>query len=379
MIELTHFKRFDNLSDYINYIADNPSLPNVSFVGDHRDVYCMNKKDPVPPGPIPVKNYFKFVVKNNGYIRWYNRRTSGKVIEYSKDKGINWTSITASTATTIPVVAGDVILFKGLNDTYSGSTFSGTTCQFDVEGNIMSLIYDNDFEDKTTLVNSYTFQQLFNGCTGLISAKNLELPATTLTDSCYREMFESCSSLVETPKLSAMTLTKSCYAYMFYDCTSLTTTPELPATTLSESCYVGMFRDCTSLTTALVLPATTLANDCYSAMFQGCTSLVNAPVLPATTLTNSCYNSMFSGCTSLTTAPELPATTLTNNCYEYMFQGCTSLNYIKCLATNISASYCTYVWTYGVSSTGTFVKNASMDSWTTTYNGIPEGWTVEDA
>jgi hypothetical protein len=88
---------------------------------------------------------------------------------------------------------------------------------------------------------------------------------------------------------------------------------------------------------------------------------------------------MFDGCRSLTTAPELPATTLTAQCYYNMFNGCTNLNYIKCLATNISTTFCTYNWVNGVSSSGTFVKNPSMSSWTTGIDGIPDGWAVQDA
>ena len=85
---------------------------------------------------------------------------------------------------------------------------------------------------------------------------------------------------------------------------------------------------------------------------------------------------MFFGCASLKTAPELPATTLADNCYAYMFQNCTSLNYIKCLATNISASNSHYLWLNNVSPTGTFVKPASMTSWPANAHGIPSGWTV---
>lgn len=73
----------------------------------------------------------------------------------------------------------------------------------------------------------------------------------------------------------------------------------------------------------------------------------------------------------------LPATVLTQNCYFQMFSGCTNLNYIKCLATDISASNCTYNWLYNVSSSGTFVKAAGFDGWTTDDDsGIPWGWTV---
>ena len=61
-----------------------------------------------------------------------------------------------------------------------------------------------------------------------------------------------------------------------------------------------------------------------------------------------------------------------------MFGGCSKLNYIKCLATNISADRCTLYWHNGVSQTGTFVKASSMASWTTGDDGIPTGWTVEN-
>jgi hypothetical protein len=62
-----------------------------------------------------------------------------------------------------------------------------------------------------------------------------------------------------------------------------------------------------------------------------------------------------------------------------MFAGCTSLNYIKCLATNISALDCISDWVSGVAASGTFIKDQSMSDWTTDESGIPSGWTVEDA
>lgn len=124
------------------------------------------------------------------------------------------------------------------------------------------------------------------------------------------------------------------------------------------------------------LPATTLAWGCYMSMFAGCTNLTTAPKLPATTLADYCYRSMFSGCTNLTTAPELPATTLADRCYGHMFKGCSKLNYIKMLATDISATDCLLGWVYNVASTGTFVKNPNMTSLPTGPSGIPSGWTV---
>jgi hypothetical protein len=61
-----------------------------------------------------------------------------------------------------------------------------------------------------------------------------------------------------------------------------------------------------------------------------------------------------------------------------MFNCCSKLNYVKMLATDISASNCLDEWLNGVSSTGTFVKHPDMASLPTGSSGIPSGWTVED-
>ena len=117
---------------------------------------------------------------------------------------------------------------------------------------------------------------------------------------------------------------------------------------------------------------------CGCAMFSGCTSLTTAPELPAAELAMGCYGYMFGYCSSLTTAPELPATTLDINCYSFMFYDCKNLNYIKCLATDISANECTIHWVDGVASEGTFVKHPDMNNWSAGVNSIPTSWTVKD-
>ena len=302
-----------------------------------------------------------FNILSAGTINWTASDTAvTKTIEYKLNDG-GWKSITSNTdssAPSIEVNSGDKLQFRGNNAQYATevwdyNSFSGSTALFEVEGNIMSLIYGDNFKNNLTISSAYTFYGLFSDCTGLTSAENLVLPATTLAEDCYDSMFQGC--------------------------TKLTAAPALPATSLATSCYNSMFDGCTSLTKAPELPATTLASHCYNSMFYGCTLLTTAPELPSTTLTESCYNSMFNGCTSLITAPALPATTLAMGCYLGMFNGCTNLNYIKCLATDISAFACTDVWVYGVAPTGTFVKASGMSRWTTGDSGIPSGWTVQDA
>ena len=275
---------------------------------------------------------------------------------------------------------GDTIKIKGINGSCEGCNI-GTDSNyvyFDVYGNIMSLLYGDEFENQTTLESIYTFNYLFYSLyPTLLDAKNLILPATTLAERCYSNMFNGCRSLVNAPALPATTLEYQCYAYMFQNCSSLVNAPELPSTTLAERCYYYMFQNCSSLVSAPALPATTLASDCYRDMFAGCTSLTTAPELPATALTTTCYQEMFMRCTSLTTAPVLPATTLERSCYYQMFNGCSSLNYIKCLATDISASNCTLYWVSNVAPTGTFVKADSMTGWTIdSVHGVPIGWTL---
>ena len=329
--------------------------PYVAYIEDV-DRIDWNSKEKVDY----ATEYLTFNILSAGTINWTASNTAvTKTIDYKLNNG-EWVSITSNTGSSAPsitVSSGDKLQFRGNNAQY-GTSYSnynsfGSSASFEVEGNIMSLIYGDDFKNKLTISSTYALAGLFKNCTKLVSAKNLVLPATTLANGCYYQMF--------------------------YDCTSLTTAPELPSTTLANNCYCGMFQNCKSLTTAPELPATTLAYQCYIQMFWNCTSLTVVPDLPANTLANGCYRQMFYGCTSLKTAPALPATTLAEDCYYNMFYGCSSLNYIKCLATDIPSSYSTYYWVDGVASTGTFVKNPNMTSWTTGKNGIPSGWTVQDA
>lgn len=171
--------------------------------------------------------------------------------------------------------------------------------------------------------------------------------------------------------IKSFTITKRCN--LLGNCMSLTLN-DVPK-------FYRLFVGCTTIVhiSKDFLPATTLADDCYHSMFADCTSLTTAPELPATTLADDCYSEMFNNCTSLTTAPELPAATLKLYCYHSMFAGCTKLNYIKMLATDISASSCLYNWVNGVASSGTFVKNPAMTTLPTGSSGIPSGWTVVNA
>lgn len=408
-----------------------------------------------------------FVIKTDGYIRWGQTNTvttASKTISYSKNGG-DWVSITSSVVPLdcpkIDVVAGDIIRFRGSNQTYgSGSygnaDFQSSTAEYDVYGNIMSMM------SGLGTING-TFREFFSG-EKIHSARGLILPAEELNGGCYCSMFEGCSLLTQAPALPATTVSGNDYSHMFAYCTSLTDVPKLPRTInigiynpgqfsymfegctslktvpynylpelgqgveagsrLTPRCFEGMFSGCTNLIRVPDLPYTTLNHYCYQSMFENCTSLTSAPSLPATTfimydemMAKGCYKFMFRGCSSLTTAPNLPITelkssytgssssdfdasecywgmfyectsltsapvlrpkTLVEDCYRLMFYGCSSLNYIKCLATDISADSCTSYFLGRVASSGTFATPYST-KWTTGSSGIPDGWTRVNA
>lgn len=284
-----------------------------------------------------------FEILSDGVVKWFvtGGTSYAKTIEYNKNKS-GWTSITAtSSGVEIPVVEGDTVEFRGDNvkygntlDSYYRSAFE-TTCNYNVYGNIMSMINSTNYSTLTSFASGsgQHFVGMFKDNTHLINAENLCLPAVNLGQETYHMMFMGCTSLTAAPKSVGTSSTT------FY--------------------FTGVY------------------NYTCRRMFAGCTSLTTAPELPATTLAFTCYENMFYGCTSLTTAPELPATTLNGWCYNKMFDGCSSLNYVKCLATDISASYALADWLSGVSSTGTFVKAAGV-SWPSGISGIPNGWTVQE-
>ena len=394
---MKYLKLFKTHTKYETHSSEEMILPNVSK--------CI-LEDEVHYNPWTwADEYLTFVAKESGTFTFTPQNSN--VISYSIDDGITWTQ-----GNSINVGNGNKVMWKGTMTPISGDgigTFS-STAEFDVQGNVMSLLYGDNYKWQINLTGkNYAFYSLFSTNTKLVNAENLSLPATTLSNYCYRFMFYGCTSLVTIPELPATILADHCYNEMFYGCTSLITAPELLATTLADSCYAGMFCDCTSLTTAPKLPATTLSDHCYYYMFQDCTSLINAPKLPAMTLAIYCYSNMFEGCTSLTTAPallsttleigcynsmfqgctslinasELPATTLEEDCYNAMFQGCTNLNYIKAMFTTTpsgsSPNYYTQNWVSGVSATGTFVKNSAATWNVSGIHGIPSGWAVQTA
>jgi len=276
---MKYVKKFETSAQFNNFVLDSTNTPNVSLVEELISTtggltftpYIQNIHD-------YSQDYFTIELLDDTNSIQINVNGWSNKISYSLDNGTTW-SEPSGLIELENISNGSKILLKGNTDVSMSSSQSllieiPNNERFNVEGNIMSLYYGDNFTGVTTIPGSYAFYGLFANLTSLINAGNLILPATTLADNCY--------------------------------------------------------------------------------------------------------DYMFGGCTNLLTAPILPATTLVVGCYSYMFSDCSSLNYIKCLATDISASDCLTNWVNGVASSGTFVKDSSMSSWPTGTSGIPTGWTVQD-
>lgn len=270
---MIYLKKFEEHSQYEEYMGGGEVfLPNVSYCAAQNEVHY-NPLMPSEPKAL------KFTTEEpTAYLMIYGVGDTPN-LEYSTD-GSSWTNITYQAAPedvdleymsfarfgkdTPIYLRGDnpnglsemteemepnkVVLLTVVNDDVeSTDIYDIQPVEYACSGNIMHLL--SYTEDLTAIPCMGCFYALFASMVlpNLITSAP-ELPATSLTEYCYSNMFVMCPSLVNAPSiLPAVTLTEYCYLAMFAMCTNLTSAPELPATTLTEGCYSNMFNGCTSL------------------------------------------------------------------------------------------------------------------------------------
>ena len=231
------------------------ALNNISdcYIGSNQvsAVYLGSTKIyPSTPPHDYSQDYLTIEAISNTYISFITSKilSIDRTVDVSRDNGQTWTSIRflqgswdGGSPTEITLHQGDKMLIKGNNTSYAvldeDAYHPGNieACYFDiyvpdssggckVYGNIMSLIYGDNFIGQTSLTAPCTFSYLFNGhgraSVIIKDASNLILPATTLTKYCYRYMFMH-SMFDKAPILPATTLKDYCYANMFSGCTHL--------------------------------------------------------------------------------------------------------------------------------------------------------------
>ena len=142
----------------------------------------------------------------------------------------------------ITVKKGDVVQFYSTNTSLGGSTVAAArgmtravdtstkyinikpSMKTEIYGNVMSLLKGKDnFANADAIESNNAFYGLFAGAEKLVNSteRKLVLPATTLKEGCYQDMFNGCKGIEMAPELPAPALVKDCYKEMFYDCSKL--------------------------------------------------------------------------------------------------------------------------------------------------------------
>lgn len=176
-------------------------------------------------------------------VTFNNGITLANDIKYTINGGAEQTIAKNTTGSfDITVKKGDVVQFYSLNTSLGGSTVAGArgttravdsgakyinirpSMKTEIYGNVMSLLKGKDnLEGATAIEAKNAFYGLFAGADKLVNntERLLVLPATTLTEGCYQDMFNGCKGIEKAPELPAPKLEKNCYQEMFYDCAKL--------------------------------------------------------------------------------------------------------------------------------------------------------------
>ena len=157
----------------------------------------------------------------------------------------------------IEVKKGDVVQLYSLNSALGGGSNSAArvltravdegakyinirpSMKTEIFGNVTSLLKGKDnLESATTIEANNAFYGLFAAADKLVNndERLLVLPATTLTEGCYQDMFNGCKGIEKAPELPAPKLEKNCYQEMFYDCAKLNHVKCLATDISAENC-----------------------------------------------------------------------------------------------------------------------------------------------
>ena len=261
---------FYNSGDAVQTAIDDKELgkPYVVYLNDEHRLDWNSKSVTPPLSAQPLT----FEILSAGTIMWAAETMGGgepKELHYSKNGG-NWETIFSSTAgTQINVEAGDEVRVKanGIEGSVMAdrrSSFKGSTCYFNLRGNIASIVDEDNYQNLTVIENSrvnYLFQE-----TNVVDASKLILPFTVIKrNSVYSYLFSGCKKLISAPEIPAAVfendshggVTNIVYGNMFHNCTSLSRAPKLSTRTLCDYCYNDMFNGCTSLNYVECLADTT--------------------------------------------------------------------------------------------------------------------------
>ena len=204
-----------------------------------------------------------FKADGNQTVALTGNNTYSVTMQYSYD-GDTWENWDLSA---LSFGGSTKVYIRGVGNSKFGSTSSWCTFTFSTNSYVyLSGIIETllDWEAEIWSCSEYEFYRLFEKQTALRSVRDLVFASSNIGLYSYGSIFSGCTNLLYGPKSLPGTLTGS-YACsgMFRNCTSLITAPELPATTLTEFCYYNMFEGCSKLSN-IICRAKVTANSALS-------------------------------------------------------------------------------------------------------------------
>lgn len=194
-------------------------------------------------GGITLANDIKYTV-NGGTEQTIAKNTEGSydivlkkgdmVQLYSNNTSLGGSSVAGARGFTRAVPEGS----KHINIRPSMKT--------EIFGNVMSLLKGKDnLESATAIESPNAFYGLFSGADKLVNSddRELVLPATTLKEGCYDNMFSGCKGIEKAPELPAPTLVKDCYSGMFSGCSKLSEVKCLATDVSADGCVKDWLAD----------------------------------------------------------------------------------------------------------------------------------------
>ena len=298
-----------------------------------------------------------FKPKTSGYFSFSGTSSAGIGYMIVPDSADTFVGLTAQTLNGSVYVKNDekIYWYFHADAHVAGSplgTFSSST-EFDISGNLASLVYATNFIAGEYEGNWYPYDNYPSG------------KASTYFNDYFKYLFKGCKVV------NSFDLYNSCQkSNTSYSLTGV---------------YYGMFQDCTLLKTT----SKNLSTDSYGSgtcqyMYANCTSLKKASIkkLYTSTAVNACYG-MYSGCTSLETAevPKIGTLSLdySYNTYSYMFDGCVNLRKVTTYFSEEPKSGLTTNWLRNVAPAGVYVRPSGLTWDSIGVHSVPEGWTMVDS
>lgn len=259
-------------------------------------------------------------------------------IKYSLNERDNWKTLYD---TIFVLNKGDIIYLENVSNGYHNmnnksnirTLFGVNSGKINIGGDIRTIVFSKESVGRDILsLKYYNYDYAFSGYfSGLpiVSARDLILPFTELSNYCYWKMFANCKYLEKSPKLPSTTLSQYCYYELFKNCTSLVEAPELPALKVPSYAYRSMFMSCDSIKITPKISAKVIGTGGCRTMFYSCDSLTTVMELPLSEISNDGCHQMFEYCINLQQVYPIEIKSNAQDAFRRMFANCSSLKQIK--------------------------------------------------